>query len=66
MTANILRNIKDKIGRAKMELGKLNTLITVMENAGEDITALKIERDNLSDSIDRWETAIKDAEETLK
>lgn len=66
MTANILRNIKDKIGRAKGELEKLNTLIKVMEGAGEDVTSLKIERDNLSDSINRWETSIREAEESLK
>jgi len=66
MVKGTLDIIEAKIQRAEQELKKLDTILKVMVEAGEDTTALEIERDNLAGSIERWLKAIKTAREELK
>jgi len=54
----LLEDLKKRLEKAKEELNKLNTLIEVAEDAGEDVTEYKIKRDELAEKIRRWEDAI--------
>jgi len=54
----LLEDVMKRLEKAKEELNKLNTLIEVAEDAGEDVTEYKIKRDELAEKIRRWEDAI--------
>ena len=50
--------MKKRLEAAKQELQRLDQLIAVAEEAGEDVIEYKLKRDELADKIERWEKAL--------
>lgn len=59
MATNIIKMAKERIKEARKQLDELKTLLTLMKEAGEDVTELEIQKDDLEERITRWEEALK-------
>lgn len=55
----ILKGLLNRLDKAKADLEKLDTLIEVAQEAGEDVSELIVKRDSLKERIEAWERAIK-------
>jgi len=59
MVNEILEMFMERVEAAKKDLERLKILIEVAEEAGEDVTELKIKASELETKIRMWENAIR-------